>query len=86
MARLTDTPAWRALESHYEKVKGVELRQLFAEDSRRGETFVAEGAGRFTPSGGPHAELFAEQRDEDLRLRLAKSRQRRNPLEQFGAR
>jgi glucose-6-phosphate isomerase len=47
MARLTDTAAWRALESHYEKVKGVELRQLFAEDPRRGETLVAEGAGLY---------------------------------------
>src|SRR5215831_9315643 len=47
MARPTDTAAWRALQSHYEKVKGVELRQLFAEDPRRGETFVAEGAGLY---------------------------------------
>jgi len=47
MARPTDTAAWRALQSHYDKVKGVELRQLFAEDPRRGETFVAEGAGLY---------------------------------------
>jgi glucose-6-phosphate isomerase len=47
MARPIDTAAWRALQSHYEKVKGVELRQLFAEDPRRGETFIAEGAGLY---------------------------------------
>jgi glucose-6-phosphate isomerase len=47
MARPTDTAAWRALQSHYDKVKGVELRQLFAEDPKRGETFVAEGAGLY---------------------------------------
>jgi glucose-6-phosphate isomerase len=47
MARPTDTAAWRALQSHYDKVKGVELRQLFAADSKRGETFVAEGAGLY---------------------------------------
>ena len=47
MARPTDTAAWRALQSHYDKVKGVELRQLFAADPSRGETFVAEGAGLY---------------------------------------
>ncbi len=47
MARPTDTPAWRALQSHYEKVKDLQLRQLFADDSKRGETFVAEGAGLY---------------------------------------
>ena len=47
MARPSDTAAWRALQSHYEKVKGLELRQLFADDSKRGETFTAEGAGLY---------------------------------------
>src|SRR5262249_46549806 len=47
MSRPTDTAAWRALQSHYDKLKGVELRRLFAEDPRRGETFVAEGAGLY---------------------------------------
>ena len=47
MARPSDTAAWRALQSHYEKVKGLELRQLFAEDSKRGESFTAEGAGLY---------------------------------------
>jgi glucose-6-phosphate isomerase len=43
--RLSETPAWRALETHYEKIKNARLRQLFAEDSGRGERLVAEGAG-----------------------------------------
>jgi len=47
MARPTDTAAWRALQSHYDKVKGVELRRLFADDPKRGETLVAEGAGLY---------------------------------------
>ena len=47
MARPTDTAAWRALQSHYDKVKGVELRQLFADDPKRGETLFAEGAGLY---------------------------------------
>ena len=47
MARPTDTAAWRALQSHYEKVKDLQLRQLFADDSKRGETLTAEGAGLY---------------------------------------
>jgi hypothetical protein len=28
--RPTEVPAWKALNAHYEKIKGVHLRQLFA--------------------------------------------------------
>ena len=47
IARLTDRPAWKALEKHYETIKGVHLRALFAEDPTRGERFTAEAAGIF---------------------------------------
>jgi glucose-6-phosphate isomerase len=40
-------PAWTALEAHYEQVKGLHLRQLFADDPERGERMTAEGAGIF---------------------------------------
>ena len=33
-ARPTDLRAWRALEAHYERVKDVHLRELFAGDPR----------------------------------------------------
>ncbi len=42
---LTRRPAWQALEAHYQQVKDVHLRTLFAQDPRRGERLVAEGAG-----------------------------------------
>jgi glucose-6-phosphate isomerase len=38
-------PAWSALQRHYEGVKSLHLRQLFAEDTKRGERLVAEAAG-----------------------------------------
>jgi glucose-6-phosphate isomerase len=38
-------PAWKALEQHYHKIEGVHLRQLFAEDRKRGERLVVEAAG-----------------------------------------
>ena len=45
--RLTDCPAWKALETHYQTIKGTHLRALFAEDPTRGERFTAEAAGVF---------------------------------------
>jgi glucose-6-phosphate isomerase len=42
VVRAVDTPQWQAVADHYEKFKDVHLRDLFAEDSRRGEVFTAE--------------------------------------------
>jgi glucose-6-phosphate isomerase len=42
---LRTLPAWGALQRHYESVKGLNLRQLFAEDPQRGERLTAEAAG-----------------------------------------
>jgi glucose-6-phosphate isomerase len=45
--RLTDMPAWRALSAHYEQIKDLPLRELFANDPTRGQRLVAEGAGLY---------------------------------------
>jgi glucose-6-phosphate isomerase len=42
---LTKRPAWKALAEHYQTVRDLHLRQLFADDPRRGERFTAEAAG-----------------------------------------
>lgn len=42
---LTQRPAWKALTEHYHVVRGLHLRQLFAEDPRRGERLTMEAAG-----------------------------------------
>jgi len=67
---LTDTSAWRALQTHHEKIKGIHLRQLFGEDATRGERFAIEGAGIYLD--------FSKNRitDETVRLlvQLAKER------------
>ncbi|HUA02639.1 MAG TPA: glucose-6-phosphate isomerase [Solirubrobacteraceae bacterium] len=44
---LRDRPAWKALENHYEEIRGKHLRELFEADSARGERLVAEAAGLF---------------------------------------
>ncbi|HEY6420168.1 MAG TPA: glucose-6-phosphate isomerase [Candidatus Binataceae bacterium] len=45
--RLTERPAWKALQAHYEKIRGTHLRTLFAEDAKRGERLTAEAAGLY---------------------------------------
>src|SRR5579883_2174837 len=44
---LTERAAWKALQAHYGEIRQAHLRDLFAADPRRGETFTAEGAGLF---------------------------------------
>jgi len=43
--RAVKRPAWKALEAHAEKVREFHLRQLFADDPKRGERKTAEAAG-----------------------------------------
>jgi glucose-6-phosphate isomerase len=47
IAPLTERRAWKALQTHSDKVRGVHLRNLFADDPKRGERLIAEGAGIF---------------------------------------
>ena len=43
--RLTERPAWKALDAHHRSVRTVHLRELFARDPGRGERLTAEAAG-----------------------------------------
>jgi glucose-6-phosphate isomerase len=62
--RLRARPAWQALERHYEEIRTVHLRDLFAADAGRGERLAAEGAGLYLD--------YSKNRitDETLRLLL----------------
>ena len=44
---LIERNAWKALQSHYEDVRRLHLRDLFANDPKRGERLTAEAAGIF---------------------------------------
>ncbi|HEX2521534.1 MAG TPA: glucose-6-phosphate isomerase [Terriglobia bacterium] len=44
---MTKRKAWKALQSHYNKVRELHLRNLFAEDPKRGERMTAEAVGLF---------------------------------------
>jgi glucose-6-phosphate isomerase len=66
---LRTRPAWASLEKHYQKIKGVHLKQLFAEDSERGERLAVEAAGIYLD--------YSKNRitDETLRLLLQLARE-----------
>ena len=42
---LTESSAWKALDVHFSTIRNLHLRQLFADDPRRGERLTAEAAG-----------------------------------------
>jgi len=44
---VTGRPSWKALESHYQKVRESHLRQLFADDPKRGERLTTEAVGLY---------------------------------------
>jgi glucose-6-phosphate isomerase len=44
---LRKRPAWALLEQHYQKLKDLHLRQLFADDPLRGERLTAEAVGLY---------------------------------------
>src|SRR6476659_22263 len=44
---VTERPAWNALVAHYQNVRELHLRKLFADDPTRGERMTAEAVGLF---------------------------------------
>src|SRR2546430_17158248 len=61
---LTQRPAWKALEEHYQKIRSVHLRTLFAKDPKRGQRLALEAAGIYLDYSKNHIT------DETLRLLL----------------
>ena len=62
---LTNRPAWKALQAHYNEIRSRHLRAMFVEDPRRGERLVVEAAGLYFD--------YSKHRitDETIRLLLA---------------
>ena len=44
---LTEMPAWKALATHYEAIRGVHLRTLFADDPQRAERMALAAEGLY---------------------------------------
>jgi glucose-6-phosphate isomerase len=68
--RPIETTAWSELQAHYDKIKDVHLRQLFADDPQRGTSLTAEGAGLYLD--------YSKNRitDETIRLLVQLARER----------
>jgi glucose-6-phosphate isomerase len=70
-------PAWAALQAHYQKEKGRQLRDLFAEDPGRGTRLTAEAAGIYLDYSKNRVTdetlrlLFALANESDLKGRTA---------------
>ncbi|WP_407540764.1 glucose-6-phosphate isomerase [Deinococcus radiomollis] len=67
--RLTETAAWKALETHHAQVEGAHMRELFAADPTRGERLTLEAAGLYLD--------YSKNRvtDETMRLLLDLARE-----------
>ena len=44
---LTQRPAWKALAAHHKKIQKLHLRELFADDPKRGERMTVEATGLY---------------------------------------
>jgi glucose-6-phosphate isomerase len=44
---VTQRPAWQALSTHYQQIKYIHLRKLFAQNAQRGERFKLEALGLY---------------------------------------
>src|SRR6516225_3551277 len=42
---VTELPAWQALSAHFQTIHRLHLRELFAQDPKRGERLTVEAAG-----------------------------------------
>jgi glucose-6-phosphate isomerase len=44
---VTELPAWKALSAHFQKIDRLHLRELFAQDPKRGKRLTVEAAGLY---------------------------------------
>ncbi len=76
-APLTERSAWKALAHHYEQIRDVHLRQLFADDPTRGERFIVEALGIYLD----YAKNRATEETLRLLIQLAEESQLRVRIE-----
>ena len=69
--------AWKGLRAHYKEVRDVHLRDLFADDPKRGERLTAEAAGLFLD----YSKNRVTSETLDLLIRLAEESGLRDRIE-----
>ncbi len=62
ISSLPNLAAWHALEAHYQKIKELHFRKLFADDPKRGERMAVEAVGMYFD--------FSKHRTTDETLKL----------------
>ncbi|MGB8334782.1 MAG: glucose-6-phosphate isomerase [Desulfobacterales bacterium] len=65
---LTQRPAWKALAAHHKKIQKLHLRELFADDPKRGERMTVEATGLYLD----YSKNRITDRTLNLLLQLAK--------------
>jgi glucose-6-phosphate isomerase len=75
--RLTEQPAWRALEAHHRSIRALHLRELFALDSMRGERLKVEAAGVYLD----YSKNRITEETVSLLVRLAEDRGLRSAID-----
>src|SRR5262249_10517098 len=62
MTTLKQRSAWKALEAHFQKIRSTHMRQMFADDPKRGERLTTEALGIYLD--------YSKNRVTDETLRL----------------
>ena len=79
--------AWKVLASHYKTISKLHLRQLFADDPKRGERFSAEAIGLYLDGAAGQVERLdaleppAQHRERGRDEATARCYHRREPAE-----
>lgn len=74
---LTQLPAWKALQAHYPQMSKRHLRDLFAEDTNRGERLVVDAIGVYFD----YAKYRVTDETIDLLVQLAEESGLRDRIE-----
>lgn len=74
---LSSNPHWQALQEHYDQLKDQHLRDLFAQDPKRGQTLQIEATGLYLD----YSKNRVTSKTIDLLLALAESAQLKTRIE-----
>lgn len=74
---LTSSPTWHALQTHYDEIQGLHLRDLFRDDPERGERLIIDAAGIYLD----YSKNRITDQTLDLLVQLAEERGLRERIE-----
>ncbi len=81
MSQLTESPEWKSLEQHAQRLKPTSISGLFEKDARRARDFSADGCGIYLD----YSKQLAGLETRELLLKLADARGLRRAVEKLFA-